>query len=178
MQEPAWIDEIKRALLSVPGLPHFAVAAIAREVAQRVTVWQKMPDAKMDECARLPELFAEAAGRDVIEGLLAFAAQFGGHRVYVPQEIKPDHYLYAICGPAAAKHLSDVFGGLPMSVPKADRLMRVIRNRAIIEDYERHGDLNKLITDYGLTYPWVLALVTRHQKEEEAKHQPCLPGMV
>ena len=78
------------------------------------------------------------------EGLIALAENFGGRRLYVPAEMKPDHPIAAALGAEGAKKLASLYSPAQIRVP----LARELRAR----HYRANGDSNgEIATKLGMT---------------------------
>lgn len=152
--------DLVRVLASVPELPPCAVESIARLVEAQAAVWRLIPDALEDAGGDdLPELFRDARGRDTLDGLLAFACRYSGQRIYVPQDLPPEHAYAQVAGPAATAHLLAVYGGSAFTVPSADGLFARVRAKAVFEDYKAGASLEQLVRDYDLGFERVHRII-------------------
>jgi hypothetical protein len=159
-------------LVSVHGLPLIAAQALARKTMAESIVWNRLASAAHTidgDSDGLPDLFSGATGQELINGLISFCWAYGSRRVYVPHSIEAGHPFHTAAGPAAAAHLAATFGGLPLIVPTVTSLARVIRNQAIREEYRAGKSLNELAEEYGLAYPWVIAIL---RGEDAPKPEP------
>jgi hypothetical protein len=78
------------------------------------------------------------------EGLIALAENFGGRRLYVPGDIKPDHPIAQALGEQRARKLASLYSPAQIRVP----LARTIRAR----HYRANGDSNgEIATKLGMT---------------------------
>ena len=78
------------------------------------------------------------------EGLILLAEKFGGRRLYVPGDIKPDHPISQALGADRAKKLAQLYSPAQIRVP----LARTARAR----HYRARGDSNgEIATKLGMT---------------------------
>lgn len=150
---------LREALASIPGLPSFAIQAIAREVESSVRQWLTVSRLMAQNPEIVPAILSGLETEEEWGFVMAFISHYGGQRVYVPKTLIPGHHFVADLGEACAAWICKRFGGEPMAVPKASELLRAARNRAIIADYRAGKKPNQIAHDHDLAYPWVLRLL-------------------
>lgn len=99
---------------------------------------------------------------DVLGNALAaklFAA-FGGRRVYMPTTVADEHELALCLGPDGARQLADYYGGLQLSVPKANG-RRQLAIELLEEVTAGHLTMNDVAASTGYTVAHLYALRKR-----------------
>lgn len=82
-----------------------------------------------------------------------FTARFGGVRLYIPQKARLvlGHPIVQTLGLDAAHKLAEDFGGLTLSVPKGDALVRAARDAKIRERSGQGWSAKRIAREFGLT---------------------------
>jgi hypothetical protein len=121
--------------------------------------------ARADDFALLPQSLQTMAEIVGMSGVLALVRAFGGVRLYVPSRLPDDHILIELLGRPAAERLAAEYGGQPhFDIPRAEGLLRAVRNRQIQADRAAGLSVRELALKYRLT--------------ERAIHDICGPGLV
>lgn len=79
----------------------------------------------------LPVILQEICGLIGIQATMAIVQEYGGLRLYVPQEIPQDHPLMRLVGVCNAIAIVDEFGGLTLEIPRAEAAIRRVRDTEI-----------------------------------------------
>lgn len=167
-----YVLDLKSVLITVPGLPSFAVAAITREVESRIAQWLQVSKDLSDDVASLPNMLSNIGDETEWEYVMALICTFGGQRVYVPKEMTSNHPISRELGDKAAAFISRRWGGEPLLIPKAEELLRAARDKAIIADAKAGMAPNDIAKAHDLAYPWVVNLLQRHWREQEDDPAP------
>lgn len=104
-------------------------------------------DLEMDWPRSLIEL-KEVIGTN---GVVRLVEGFGGVRVFIPKQLRDGHRLVANLGQEVAGRLSRHFGGETLSIPRAVRTLRRMRNREIVEQYNAGIPVRRLAMTFRLT---------------------------
>lgn len=172
------VAALARFLLEIHKLPPISAAALAREITLEAYLWTRLPelyDVGLP-VSGVPALFAGARGKPMIDGLAAFVAKYSGQRIYMPQQLTPEHEFYLVAGSEVSARLVALYGGKPMVVPTTEALLRPIRDKALVEDYIRGDSLNKIAERYGLAYPFVCAMTRDVRNERKAAQAATARG--
>lgn len=101
----------------------------------------------------LPGVLREMTGLIGLPATMQIVQRHGGTRLWVPaliETLAPDHKLVKLVGMAAARTLSEQYGGETLEIPKAERALRAIRDKAIREQWPAKSQ-SQLATEYNLT---------------------------
>lgn len=101
------------------------------------------------------EVIGVAATLRMVEGC-------GGIRVFIPKRPRPEHRLQRILGEEAFRLLSARYGGETLSVPRADRIVRRLRNLTIAAAYDTGMPVRELARRHQLTERQVYAILANH----------------
>lgn len=158
--------KLKQLISEIPGLPAFASEAITRDAMAQVRTWQKLHEIVADcivenPTQNLPVLFSGVTDCNTLFGLMAFAAVYGGQRVYVPQHLAPEHPFREIAGDEAAAHLIKTLGGDTFVVPRLNKIYRMCSRRAIIEAKAIGRPLNDIVQLYQQNFNRVLETIRK-----------------
>lgn len=108
--------------------------------------------ADSDDLVLLPDSLQEMAAVIGFGGVLALVREYGGVRLYVPRTLPAEHILITLLGTAAAQRLAAEYGGREhFDIPRAEGLMRAVRNRRIRADRAAGLSLRELALKYRLT---------------------------
>lgn len=100
---------------------------------------------------QLPDSLREIGEALGMEAALAMLDKFAGIRLFIPKRIGTEHLLTKALGQEVAQHLSREFGGETLSIPRAARARRQVRNREIIRRYDGGESVRTLAGVYKLT---------------------------
>lgn len=158
--------KLKQLLNAIPGLPAFASEAITRDALAQVRTWQKLHEIVADcivenPAQNLPDLFSGVTDCNTLFGLMAFAAVYGGQRVYMPQRLAPDHPFREIAGDEAAAHLIKTLGGDTFVVPRLNKIYYMCSRKAIIEAKAIGRPLNDIVQLYQQNFNRVLEIIRK-----------------
>jgi hypothetical protein len=164
-------DALARFIQAAHQLPPVAAAALAREITLQAYLWSRLPELYLDglPTSGVPALFKGARGKELVDGLAAFVAKYGGQRLYIPQAVTTSHDFYQVAGAAASAHIVALWGGKPVVVPMIDAMLRPLRDKSLIEDYRGGASLNDIADRYGLAYPIVCAMTRGVRAERKPK---------
>lgn len=113
-----------------------------------------------DDWALLPQSLQAMADVIGLDGVLALVKAFGGVRLYVPTRLPDEHILVELLGRGAAERLAAEYGGQPhFDIPRAEGLVRALRNRRILADRAAGRSLRELALQYRLTERQVAKIV-------------------
>lgn len=101
----------------------------------------------------LPGVLREMTDLIGLPATMQIVQRHGGTRLWVPaliETLAPDHKLVKLVGMAAARTLSEQYGGETLEIPKAERALRAIRDKAIREQWPAKSQ-SQLATEYNLT---------------------------
>ena len=93
---------------------------------------------------------------------------FGGVRLYVPKQARPEHKIALLIGLEAAQRLSARFGNEELSIPKARILRRSIRNLALLADHASGMSVRRLALKYDLCERTIWEIIAAHRARSEA----------
>lgn len=101
----------------------------------------------------LPGVLREMTGLIGLPATMQIVQRHGGTRLWVPalvETLAPDHKLVKLVGMAAARKLSKQYGCETLEIPKAERALRAIRDKAIREQWPTKSQ-SQLAREYNLT---------------------------
>lgn len=101
----------------------------------------------------LPGVLREMTDMIGLPATMQIVQRHGGTRLWVPaliETLAPDHKLVKLVGMAAARTLSEQYGGETLEIPKAERALRAIRDKAIREQWPAKSQ-SQLAREYNLT---------------------------
>lgn len=108
--------------------------------------------ASSDDLALLPQSLQAMAQIIGLQGVLALVRAYGGVRLYVPTRLPDDHVLIDLLGRPAAEMLAAEYGGQPhFDIPRAEGLVRALRNRRIQADRAAGLSVRDLALKHQLT---------------------------
>ena len=165
------IDQIREILLTVPGLQSFCIAAIVREMDSRIVQWQQVTRDLVDSMPSMPPLLQDIDTDLEWTYAMSLITAFGGQQLYIPQGISSNHPLAAQLGIDAATWACKRWGSLMIIVPKVEELLRLARDKAMLEDIKAGMTTNQLAQKHDLAYQNASALKGRLKdvvQEEEA----------
>lgn len=96
---------------------------------------------------------------------LVFA--YGGCRIYMPSNIRPNHPLAAIMGGPAFKALAAAYGGSRINIPKKDAILRQLRFKDIQCDRRNGKSIDYLAQKHNLSRRRVQQLLAQSQTRNE-----------
>lgn len=101
--------------------------------------------------SQLPESLQSV--RDIIglEKTLELVGHCGGTRVFIPRSMRETHRLAQLLGLRAARQLSHHFGGECLSIVRGAPAQREMRNRKIIDQYNKGEKVADIARSFALT---------------------------
>lgn len=145
-----------------PGLPPHAVSAIVREVSVLAEHWQRVSLSLLGGADALPKLLATIKDEETFGHVLAIVAEWGGERRTIPAHpVQDGHPLEALFGRAAADWVVAHFGGDTLSIPRPDRLLKLARNRTMLEQYEAGMAPSEIARRNNCEHGWVIEILAR-----------------
>ncbi len=101
--------------------------------------------------ANLPELLQEfAIAADNISIALKLSSSYGGQNIYVPKNLKEDHFLVQCLGFDAANILVDLRGGEKVDIPNC-KIFNALKSRII----KSVGSNRNVAKKFGVTERYV-----------------------
>lgn len=93
-----------------------------------------------EACDELPKLAREMVAVMGHEATMKLIHEMGGRRLIVPgwplkRTSSRFDYLEELIGPEAAQAFAERWGGIEVQVPKADKALRLVRDREIVAAY-------------------------------------------
>jgi Mor family transcriptional regulator len=114
----------------------------------------------------LPKLLQEFVRLIGIEATLRLVERFGGLRIYIPLDPKPEHHLAQLIGLDNLAKLAQVYGGEShFELPKALHALTAVRNAKIRADY-RFKSIRELAAEHHLTERHVTRIVAGADVED------------
>lgn len=108
----------------------------------------------------LPASLKEMVDVIGLQATLKLVEARGGVRLYVPFEIKPEHWISRLIGFEQAVKLARYYGGQdPFFIPRALDAVIAVRNREIRQKYSMGKTQAELAREYSLTERWVREIV-------------------
>ncbi|MBF0140641.1 MAG: hypothetical protein HQL74_10220 [Magnetococcales bacterium] len=106
------------------------------------------------------------AVRDVIglEKTLELVGNCGGTRIFIPRSMSESHRLAHMLGLSAASKLSRHFGGESLSVVRGASALRELRNRKIIDQYNKGEKVADIARTFALTERRVYTILSKPYK--------------
>lgn len=115
----------------------------------------------------LPDSLHRLAKLIGLRATMALVEHWGGIRVYIPEQVEPDHILVEKLGMDATRKLSNAFGSETMDVPRAYHAVKAALYRQIRHEYHQLGkSAAKLARKYGMTERWVYAIVSTSEVDK------------
>lgn len=99
----------------------------------------------------LPESLRDVGDFLGMEAAMALLDKFAGIRLFIPKHVGVEHFLSQKLGHEAAQKLSRIYGGETLTIPRAVRAKRRLRNLAIVAHYDRGASVRQLAGEYQLT---------------------------
>lgn len=101
---------------------------------------------------------------------IAYTQRFGGVRNYVPKTMTPEHAFAQVLGFELAQKLVDEFPNIgSVSMPKADSMLRHLRNTAIRTRRAAGESPRALALEYKLTETWVYLICGEPEPDATAQ---------
>lgn len=126
------------------------------------------------ELQMLPASLTEVAEAVGLSAALALVLHAGGTRVYVPEELEPEHRLVGWLGIEAAQCLADRFGGETLDVPRCQAGARAVRDRRIREQRRAGTSIRDLALRYQLTERQVYTIIAADDDDQTQARQQTL----
>ncbi|MBF0147228.1 MAG: hypothetical protein HQL84_13825 [Magnetococcales bacterium] len=101
--------------------------------------------------ARFPESLKEIRDAIGLDNTLKLVTNCGGTRIFIPKRISAQHRLANLLGLKAARQLSRRFGGESLSVVRGAPALRALRNKEIIDQYNKGARVADLARSHALT---------------------------
>ncbi|MBF0444838.1 MAG: hypothetical protein HQL68_04565 [Magnetococcales bacterium] len=117
----------------------------------------------------LPESIQPLVELIGLSEVLNLVQKCGGLEVIFSRNPKPDSILVQGVGMDIAIKLGRYYGGERVSIPKAEAMVKQLRNRAIIADADNGLTDNQLAAKYKLTTRWVREIVNRPPPADPAQ---------
>ncbi|MCS4503874.1 hypothetical protein NYO91_07260 [Arhodomonas aquaeolei] len=121
----------------------------------------------------LPHTLTEVVETIGMDTTLQLVESLGGVRVYVPENMRPDHVLVRVIGHRAAWRMAERFGGEPLVLPRCAASLRAERNARIRRERAGGATPAQLALRYGLTERQVYAILAAGEPEDDGQ-QPLL----
>ena len=101
--------------------------------------------------SEFPESLTEI--KDIIgyQGAMTILSKYSGIRLFIPKNMKSDHKLAKLLGLEQANLMSRHFGGETISIVRAVRAKRAVRNKEIIRRYDAGEKVPDIAQDVELT---------------------------
>ncbi|MBF0611974.1 MAG: hypothetical protein G8345_03910 [Magnetococcales bacterium] len=99
----------------------------------------------------MPESLKEIKETLGMDAAMAMLQNFAGIRLFIPKKINPTHLLCERLGKELASLLSNHFGGETLTIPRAARAIRQMRNIEITTQYDKGASVRHLASQYKLT---------------------------
>lgn len=77
-------------------------------------------------------------------------AWYGGRKLYVPGEARPDHPLVSLIGASALRALVQEFGGADLKIPSHRTVVRMYRDRQACELFAEGWTPERVANDLGI----------------------------
>ncbi len=119
----------------------------------------------------LPGSLRELADLIGIDAVWRLVQRWGGVRLFIPVTMPPEHEIAATIGPEAAEALAGHYGGDVLELAKGDHALRCLRNRAIVDQYDRGVPAARLARDYGLTLRTIRSIINRPPGMDGARRE-------
>lgn len=100
----------------------------------------------------------DIVGLDGVEKLLN---RCGGTRIFIPRNLKAQHKLANLLGIEAAQRMSAYFGGETLTIVRASRAKKAVRNREIIQRYDRGDKVPTLAMAFELTERQIYSILAQ-----------------
>ncbi len=110
------------------------------ETLSKTIDWNQVPGSLLE----LKRIAGDAAA-------LSLVFTYGGCRIYMPSNIRPNHPLVAIMGNPASKALAEAYGGSRINIPKKDTIMRQLRIKDIQCDHNNGASIDFLARKHNLS---------------------------
>lgn len=115
----------------------------------------------------LPPLLQEFVRLIGLQATMAMVKRYGGVRIYIPANPKPDHQLVQVVGWDNLVKLSEAFGAQPhFQLPKAKAALLAIRDARIRAEYQRKP-VRALASEYQLTERQIVRILSSHRRDSE-----------
>jgi Mor transcription activator family len=116
----------------------------------------------------LPGVLREMVDLIGLPATMQIVQRHGGTRLWVPaliETLAPDHKLVKLVGMTSARTLSEQYGGETLEIPKAERALRAIRDKAIREQWP-HKSQSQLAIEYNLTERQVRTILSSIEQQK------------
>lgn len=101
--------------------------------------------------ADLPSSMIEIKEVIGLRGAVILLNRCGGTRLFVPRRLRVQHKLVVWLGMEAAQKMCAYFGGETLSIVRASKALKTVRNREIIARYGQGEKASSLALGFGLT---------------------------
>lgn len=116
--------------------------------------WNRVPSSLIE----LKRIAGEAAA-------LSLVFAYGGCRIYMPSNIRPNHPLATLMGSPASKALAKVYGGSRINIPKKDAILRQLRIKEIQSARSKGASIDSLARKHNLSRRRVQQLLAQARSE-------------
>ncbi len=97
---------------------------------------------------------------------LSLVFTYGGCRIYMPSNIRPNHPLSSLLGYSASLALAKAYGGCRINIPKIDAILRQLRIKDIRHDRSRGASIEYLARKHNLSRRRVQQLLAQPRSRE------------
>ncbi|MFZ6687527.1 Mor transcription activator family protein [Undibacterium sp. SXout11W] len=109
----------------------------------------------------LPQQLQTIADIIGLPATLTLVKHYGGVRLYVPMTVTPEHILSRLIGFDTALKLAKEFGGMDhFDIPRAAGALRTVRNRRIVDKFNKGKSLRELALEFVMTERMIVKILS------------------